>query len=145
MAQSNVTGGTRMPQRNEGSRTGVLGPSDTSDSGSDVQGGPGLVDTQAQGLDEGSTSDLDRRAGVGADFGDPDLDADSDSQGTGERALADRDGYREASDIGPDHIENIETGEIEAMSDDEVDDFASGDLAIDEDEGSADDDEVARH
>jgi hypothetical protein len=138
MAQSNITGGSRTPQRNPGSRTGVLGPSDTSDSGSDIQGGPGLVDAQAEGLDEGTTSDLDRRAGPGADFGDPDLDADSDSQGTGERALADRDGYREASDIGPDHIENLETGEIEAMSDDEVDDFASEDLAIDDDEASED-------
>ncbi|WKB54308.1 hypothetical protein [Eleftheria terrae] len=138
MAQSSLLGGQRAPQRNEGSRTGMLGPSDTSDTGSDIQGGPGLVDTQALGLDAGPTSDLDRRGGAGADLGDAELDADSDSTGSGERALADRDaGWREGADIAPDRIEDDEdalgmTAEADLAGIDE-DDFA-----IEDDEDSVD-------
>ncbi len=45
----------------KGHGTGALGPGDTSDSGSDMQG-PGLsTDDTAVGLDTGTTDDPDRR------------------------------------------------------------------------------------
>src|SRR5471030_323854 len=74
-----------------GHGTGALGPSDTSDSGSDVQGGIGLADDAA--------------------LGDADLDSDSDSNGTGERAAAGRDtATPDGADIGFDHIETMPDG-----------------------------------
>jgi len=65
------------PTRTKGHGTAALGPSDSSDSGSDIQGGPGLVDGGG--------------ATPGADIGDANLDSDSDRNGTGERAAAGRD------------------------------------------------------
>jgi hypothetical protein len=68
-----------------GHGTGALGPSDSSDSGSDIAGG-----------------------NVGPDVGDTDLDSDSDAEGTGERAAAGRDTHaRDGVDIDVDHIETI--------------------------------------
>ena len=76
----------------KGHGTSALGPSDTSDSGSDVVGGPGLIEGDAIGLDRGTNEDVE--AGVahtaGADIGDANLDSDSDSVGTGEHAAAGR-------------------------------------------------------
>ncbi|WP_051293423.1 hypothetical protein [Pseudoduganella violaceinigra] len=64
----------------KGHDTGTLGPSDSSDSGSDVQGGPG----------------------------DTELDSDSDAQGTGERAGAGRDTPApDGADIDVDHVESL--------------------------------------
>ncbi|MCW7536306.1 hypothetical protein OOT46_00365 [Aquabacterium sp. A7-Y] len=138
MAQSSILGGRRAPQRNEASRTGMLGPSDTSDSGSDVQGGPGLVDAQALGLDSGPTSDLDRRAGAGADLGDSDLDSDSDSGGSGERALADRDGgWVEGADIAPDRIEGGDELAL-AAEDEELEDMTADELSPEDDVDNTD-------
>lgn len=72
----------------QGHGTGALGPSDTSDSGSDIQGAPGIA--------------------PGFDAIDSDLDSDSDSGGTGERASAERDGAaRDGADIDTDHVERI--------------------------------------
>jgi hypothetical protein len=68
-----------------GHGTGALGPSDSSDSGSDVSGGT-----------------------AGAELGDADLDSDTDSRGTGERAAVGRDTMeKDGADIGVDHIENV--------------------------------------
>ncbi|WP_019139904.1 hypothetical protein [Noviherbaspirillum massiliense] len=96
-----------------GHGTSALGPSDTSDSGSDVQGGPGfLPDEMGIGLDRGTTSDPDgKRADrtAGPDVGDAALDSDSDSSGTGERASAGRDTTVEmGGDIDVDQIEAID-------------------------------------
>lgn len=94
-----------------GHGTNALGPSDISDSGSDVQGGVGLSREGDIGLDSGTTSDpdgsrMDRTAGP--DIGDAGLDSDSDSSGTGERAMAGRDGGIEmGGDIGVDQVESI--------------------------------------
>ena len=72
-----------------GHGTGALGPSDSSDSGSDVQGA-------AEAL------------------GDAGLDSDSDRNGTGERGAATPDDeVKEGADIGPDHIEKIDLEEDE--------------------------------
>ena len=95
----------------KGHGTGALGPSDTSDTGSDVAGGPGLgldVDELIK-LGTGTTSDLEASTAggtAGPDVGDADLDSDSDSSGTGERATVGRDTVvRDGADIDVDHIE----------------------------------------
>lgn len=82
------------PVVRKGHGTAALGPSDSTDSGSDIQGGPGL--NRDDGLLEptGNTSDPDvdgLGATAGPDIGDANLDSDSDRFGTGERAAAGRD------------------------------------------------------
>jgi hypothetical protein len=82
------------PSTAKGRTTGALGPSDSSDSGSDLAGGPGLNHDDGLGPRTGNTSDPDvdqRRASAGADIGDGDLDSDTDRHGTGERGAAGRD------------------------------------------------------
>lgn len=106
-----------IPDRSLGKGHGIdaLGPSDLSDTGSDVVGGPGLAtnidpDTEL-GLDRGMNDDLEASTDggrAGPDVGDPDLDSDSDSGGTGERAAAGRDSVTpDGADIDTDHIEAI--------------------------------------
>jgi hypothetical protein len=103
-------GGPQVPKRIPGTGTDALGPSDTSDSGSDIVGADGAVDADDLDLSSGTNEDVRRARGAGADLGDANLDSDSDSGGTGERAEAGRDTLRrEAPDIAPDHI--VGTGE----------------------------------
>lgn len=74
-----------------GHGTGALGPSDSSDSGSDVNGGT-----------------------AGAELGDADLDSDTDSRGTGERAAVGRDSVeQDGSDINVDHVETLPAADLE--------------------------------
>ena len=90
----------------KGRGTSALGPSDTSDSGSDLQG-PGIYEDDADlmQLDTGTNQDTSHGSGAGRDIGDANLDSDSDAGGTGERASAGRDLDVEAgSDIAPDHV-----------------------------------------
>ena len=89
----------------------MLGPSDTSDSGSDLKGAPGLAQQiDGFGLDK-NPMDLEESLAnytAGPDVGDANMDSDSDSGGTGERAAAARDTVApDGADILPDHIENI--------------------------------------
>jgi hypothetical protein len=101
------------PDRKLGSGhgTGALGPSDSSDSGSDLVGAAGLAGEEMLDFDTGTTSDLEAgHAGgtAGPDVGDADLDSDSDSGGTGERAAAGRDSVvRDGADIDVDRIESL--------------------------------------
>jgi hypothetical protein len=92
----------------KGHGTAALGPSDTSDSGSDIQGAPGLsAEDLAIGLDSSTTDDPDRRPrlGAGPDIGDANLDSDTDASGTGEHATAGRDyPWQEAADISTDTV-----------------------------------------
>lgn len=94
-----------------GHGTGALGPSDSSDSGSDLVGASGLAGEDALDLGSGTTSDLEASTAggtAGPDVGDADLDSDTDSSGTGERAAAGRDTVaRDGADIDVDHIEAI--------------------------------------
>jgi hypothetical protein len=95
MARStlNTTGESRTATR-KGHGTRALGPSDSSDSGSDVTGGPGLDRNDGLPLARGTTSDPDvdsQSMTAGPDLGDADLDSDSDRYGTGERGAAGRD------------------------------------------------------
>lgn len=139
MAQSPLLGGERAARRPPGTGTDVLGPSDTSDTGSDIAGAAGAVDTDDIGFDGGSNDDVRRAPGAGADIGDADLDADSDSGGTGERAEAGRDTLRRDSpDVMPDRVESVAAGAEEEMED--LDDLASAEDVeqdADEDEGRA--------
>jgi hypothetical protein len=94
------------PVTDKGHGTRALGPSDTSDSGSDLQG-PGIYESDADvlGLDSGTNEDVAHGNGAGRDVGDANLDSDSDAGGTGERASAGRDIDVEAgSDIAPDRL-----------------------------------------
>ncbi len=94
-----------------GHGTGALGPSDTSDSGSDLVGAAGLAGEDELDFDTGTTSDMEASSAggtAGPDVGDANLDSDSDSGGTGERAAAGRDTVvRDGADIDVDHIEAI--------------------------------------
>lgn len=89
---------------------GALGPSDSSDSGSDVVGASGLAGEEMLDLGSGTTSDMEASTAggtAGPDVGDANLDSDSDSGGTGERAAAGRDTVvRDGADIDVDHIED---------------------------------------
>jgi hypothetical protein len=107
---ANLTPG---PDRRPGPGHGIdaLGPSDTSDSGSDLKGAPGLAQQiDGFGLDK-NPMDLEESFAnytAGPDVGDANLDGDSDSGGTGERAAAARDTVvPDGADIAPDHIETI--------------------------------------
>ena len=85
--------GETPPGTQKGHGTSSLGPSDSSDTGSDIRGGPGLVHDEGIGLAQGTTSDPDlgREPDAGADLGDANLDSDTDRFGTGERGAAGRD------------------------------------------------------
>lgn len=101
----------------KGHGTAALGPSNTSDTGSDIQGGIGL-DNQLELLPEsGTTSDPDRHIpahSAGPDVGDANLDSDSDAAGTGERASAGRDIFTSPGrDIGVDHVERLAPEDFE--------------------------------
>lgn len=121
------------PARTKGHGTASLGPSDSSDTGSDIQGGPGL--NRDDGLNaSGNTSDPDVDgvgATAGADIGDANLDSDSDRYGTGERAAAGRD-----STIPVDQVLR-RTGDDEVIDGASIGDEADSDLpAADELVGS---------
>lgn len=89
MARSSILGGERAPVRSPGHDTSALGPSDSSDSGSDVQNEHGF-----DALGAGA---------IGADRAD--LASDSDACGTGERGAAVHDtDIVEGADIAPDRI-----------------------------------------
>ena len=94
------------PVTHKGHGTQALGPSDSSDSGSDLQG-PGLyeIDADVIGLDRGTNEDMSHAGGAGRDLGDANLDSDTDAGGTGERAAPGRDIDDEpGSDIAPDRL-----------------------------------------
>lgn len=116
--------GEQAPVVNKGHGTEALGPSDSSDSGSDIVGGPGLSHDADIGLDRGP-HDEDRGGDAGADVGDADLSSDSDAGGTGERASAGRDAPLEDGwDIAPDRVVGVDEltdEETAAADDDEAD------------------------
>ncbi len=85
-----------------------LGPSDSSDSGSDLIG-PGIIDDDLLNLDRGTNEDSEggHLAGsdAGASVGDLGADSNSDRYGTGEHVTAGKEpDVRIAADIAPDRI-----------------------------------------
>ena len=113
----NLTGG-RDRSLGRGHGTASLGPSDSSDSGSDLHGAPGLAsqsrDIDGFGLDKPGETNLEEGFAnytAGPDVGDANMDSDSDRSGTGERGAADRDLLaQDGSDIDADHIERLPEG-----------------------------------
>lgn len=104
--------GGRRPITSKGHGTGALGPSDSSDSGSDIVGGPGIGQAdEFLPLDRGTNTDLAAGSGRGGnaadDIGDGNLDSDSDSVGTGEHAAAGKDDIATNRDRMPDKIEQL--------------------------------------
>jgi hypothetical protein len=101
MASSSIRGGERPPSQPRGTDVDRLGPSDSSDSGSDVQM-QRRMPTRPDTPDE-----LGSLPAHG--------DSTSDSQGTGERASAPGDAEdRDGDDIVPDQTEDIGTETDEA-------------------------------
>jgi hypothetical protein len=132
MATSSILGADRAPSQATGRDVEALGPSDTSDSGSDIQGSIELADP----------SDTDQPI-----FGtaQPGLDSDSDSAGTGERgsALVDE-GARDAADILPDRVRSLAGEATSGLTETELDELETtgelDDLAQDAPSDESDDD-----
>jgi len=126
MSQSSILGGDRAPQQARGRDDATLGPSDTSDSGSDIQGGSRLKTDTPEGQMGGAMT--------------ADPDSDSDSTRTGERAEAVPEGARDGADIGPDRIarskDALDSAESITGNDDTIES-----LADDSDDGGDEDDE----
>jgi hypothetical protein len=85
-----------------------IGPSDSSDSGSDLAG-PGLIDDDLLGLDRGTNEDSEAghlsAGNPGASLGDLGADENSDRVGTGEHLTAGKDpDVRIGGDIAADRI-----------------------------------------
>jgi len=123
MSQSSILGGQKAPTQAPGRDTDALGPSDSSDSGSDVQGEHTHL-----------ASDPDDAGAVPAD-----LDSDTDSSGTGERGAAYGNDVDEGADIRPDHVDAIsDVGEEAVEADDtDVEDIVDEDTEEESDESPA--------
>jgi hypothetical protein len=91
MSHSSILGGNRAPQQAPGRDADTLGPSDSSDSGSDVHGARRMKTVPEEGLAAGGALPIA-------------ADSDSDAEGTGERAEAVPEGARDGADIAPDRI-----------------------------------------
>lgn len=93
----------------KGHGTGALGPSDSSDSGSDVQGEkryPGDIEDELDAHALGQSK--------------AELNSDTDRNGTGETASADGDNNLEAdADILPDGVDDVVRGIDEEIADDD--------------------------
>lgn len=130
MARSTLnTTGESNPVVRKGHGTGALGPSDSTDSGSDIVGGPGLNHDDGLPFQRGTTSDPDtdaRGATAGPDIGDANLDSDSDRNGTGERGAAGRDSTEAVDETLTEHnadgVESIDESAGDAANDIESDD-----------------------
>jgi hypothetical protein len=123
MSQSSILGGERAPQQADGRSSDVLGPSDTSDSGSDIQGATRLKTDTAEG-ELGGTTPVE-------------TDSDSDSMGTGERAEAVPEGARDGADIAPDKI--ARSKDALDSADASIDPDAIDELALDDTDDGGDD------
>ena len=109
MAKSSILGGEHAPVQSEGRGTDRLGPSDSSDSGSDAQG----------------------------ELGPDQMDSDTDRSGTGERASANPRDSGAGVDILPDHVDRASRGGANDASMD-LDQLASDDDDEAGEEGDAD-------
>ncbi|HIV71477.1 MAG TPA: hypothetical protein H9903_11140 [Candidatus Aquabacterium excrementipullorum] len=94
MARSSILGSSPAPLHATGRDAGLLGPSDSSDSGADIQGRLHLE----------TDDDVDSRAASISGAGNTDRQADSDMAGTGERGPAVPEQWHEGGDIAPDRV-----------------------------------------
>ena len=122
MSQSSILGGTRAPQQAEGRDDATLGPSDLSDTGSDILGATRLKTDTPEGEMGGATP--------------IDAESDTDSMGTGDRAEAVPEGARDGADIAPDRIarskDALDSAESITGNDDTIESLAV-DTSDDED------------
>ncbi len=125
MSHSSILGGERAPQQAKGRSAETLGPSDTSDSGSDIQGATRLMTDTEEG-DLGGATPIDR-------------DSDSDSMGTGERGSAVPSGVRDDADISPDRIARSKDALDSAVSISDDDDSIEALIDESDDEEEEDD------
>ena len=100
----------RKRKTQKGHDVASLGPSDSSDSGSDMKG-PGLVGDDALRLDRGTNEDAEAgtvgKIEAGAAVGDREMDDTSDRSGTGERLSAGKEPrMRPDGDRGVDRVVN---------------------------------------
>jgi hypothetical protein len=141
MGQSSILGGEEIPDQAGSFDQSPLGPSDTSDSGSDVAGEADMSAGDDHPLDDGPL-DLDRTSTTRSPAG---AGSDSDSTGTGERLGAEpNSSIDDGGDISPDRIiDDPNQGIVgEQLSQAELDDIAVDDTDEDDDEeadGLADD------
>ena len=123
MATSSILGGERAPQRPRGTDVDSLGPSDSSDTGSDVQ-----TDRSRSAMpDEASEGALPIAHGT-----------DTDAAGTGERASADPTIREEDADIRPDRIGTLPESAGELTDVDDPTAASADELADAEDESQED-------
>ena len=122
MSQSTILGGDKAPQRAAGRDNDLLGPSDTSDTGSDIQHARSMP----------TAPDLPDEQGALP----PELDSDSDALGTGERASADARPIQDGADIMPDRITGGPGGDFDpdALIADDDDTLAQVEEELDADE-----------
>ena len=106
MAKSSILGGERAAVQPSGRGADLLGPSDSSDSGSDAMG----------------------------ELGPDQMDSDTDRNGTGERASADMRDSGSGLDILPDHVDRASRGgvdgagiDVDQLAIDEEDDDSEDD------------------
>ena len=109
MAPSSILGGDPAPTWPRGSDVASLGPSDSTDSGSDARGG----------------------------FDFDELSSDTDAEGTGERSSVDPLNVRSDADILPDHIEGMPALDMEIAIETAAEDDAALMEDIDRSEISA--------
>ncbi len=98
MATSSILGGAPAPQRHSGTGVDSLGPSDTSDSGSDVQ----------TDLNQAALPDAGSEGAIPIQHG-----SDTDSAGTGERAAAGPSRVKPNADLLPDRDLDIPTDALD--------------------------------
>jgi len=127
MTNSSILGGERAARASKGKDVDALGPSDSSDSGSDVQG-EGAMTTAPDEPDELGAMPVERST-------------DSDARGTGERGSATGRDVPAGADITPDRIvrtgadaddlvdaDRLDASEVDLIAEDESDDDAQEDL-----------------
>ena len=130
MSNSSILGGSPITTRARGRDADALGPSDNSDSGSDIQGQRAMP----TGADnEGELGALPMDGG-----------SDSDALGTGERASATGGDPQDGADIMPNRIENDGTMQPDSTLDvpvPDIDEIAAEGEAEDSEFPDADDGE----
>lgn len=128
MAHSSILGGSAAPARPRGTSSDLLGPSDSSDTGSDVQG------------ERAFATDTDGGAGALP----ADLDSDTDAAGTGERGAAIGVEARDGNDILPDRVVRADDALDDAEGLESVDGVALDDEPGDDPDDDSDDDSPGR-
>ena len=117
MARSSILGGTRAPAEPAGKDVDALGPSDSSDSGSDVQ----------TDLNRSALPERDSEGAFPIEHG-----STSDAAGTGERASADPAAPMTDADLLPDRTGILPPGDGSKSRSDNADTAAPEDLAVDQ-------------